>query len=152
MLLTTTSNNIYVLDAYGGEKVSSLCWIILFSLREWILFPVQCPVDWLWFMSWVISLKPSLVQRCGFSLEPSPNTTIEATFTPDGQYVVSGIQMVTKFYSSSFSKFSFLLISYPLYPPKTKIIFECQMSVPSIWVLQSMLVSLKVKQLTLLTC
>ncbi|KAF2308482.1 hypothetical protein GH714_009902 [Hevea brasiliensis] len=29
-------------------------------------------------------------KRCGFSLEPSPNTTIEATFTPDGQYVVSG--------------------------------------------------------------
>ncbi|XP_034926852.1 protein ANTHESIS POMOTING FACTOR 1 isoform X2 [Populus alba] len=48
MLLTTTSNNIYVLDAYGGDK------------------------------------------RCGFSLEPSPSTTIEATFTPDGQYVVSG--------------------------------------------------------------
>ncbi|KAK9104385.1 hypothetical protein Scep_021229 [Stephania cephalantha] len=48
MLLTTTNNNIYVLDAYGGEK------------------------------------------RCGFSLEPSPNVTIEATFTPDGQYVVSG--------------------------------------------------------------
>ncbi|KAJ4729281.1 WD repeat-containing protein 82-like [Melia azedarach] len=48
MLLTTTNNNIYVLDAYAGEK------------------------------------------RCGFSLEPSPNTTIEATFTPDGQYVVSG--------------------------------------------------------------
>ncbi|KAK3032089.1 hypothetical protein RJ639_036303 [Escallonia herrerae] len=48
MLLTTTSNNIYVLDAYGGDK------------------------------------------RCGFSLDPSPNTTIEATFTPDGQYVVSG--------------------------------------------------------------
>ncbi|KAF8390475.1 hypothetical protein HHK36_025001 [Tetracentron sinense] len=48
MLLTTTNNNIYVLDAYGGEK------------------------------------------RCGFSLEPSPDTTIEATFTPDGQYVVSG--------------------------------------------------------------
>ncbi|KAG4125285.1 hypothetical protein ERO13_D10G086800v2 [Gossypium hirsutum] len=42
MLLTTTNNNIYVLDAYGGEK------------------------------------------RCGFSLEPSPNTTIEATITPDG--------------------------------------------------------------------
>ncbi|KAK8664032.1 hypothetical protein V6N13_083836 [Hibiscus sabdariffa] len=48
MLLTTTNNNIYVLDAYGGEK------------------------------------------RCGFSLEPSPNTTIEATITPDGQYVISG--------------------------------------------------------------
>ncbi|XP_015383149.2 protein ANTHESIS POMOTING FACTOR 1 isoform X3 [Citrus sinensis] len=48
MLLTTTNNNIYVLDAYGGEK------------------------------------------RCGFSLEPSPNTNTEATFTPDGQYVVSG--------------------------------------------------------------
>lgn len=48
MLLTTTSNNIYVLDAYGGEK------------------------------------------RCAFSLDPSPNATIEAAFTPDGQYVVSG--------------------------------------------------------------
>ncbi|XP_077244252.1 transducin/WD40 repeat-like superfamily protein [Tasmannia lanceolata] len=48
MLLTTTNNNIYVLDAYGGDK------------------------------------------RCGFSLEPSPNLAIEATFTPDGQYVVSG--------------------------------------------------------------
>ncbi|XP_062152573.1 protein ANTHESIS POMOTING FACTOR 1 isoform X2 [Alnus glutinosa] len=48
MLLTTTNNNIYVLDAYGGEK------------------------------------------RCGFSLEPSQTTNIEATFTPDGQYVVSG--------------------------------------------------------------
>lgn len=48
MVLTTTNNNIYVLDAYGGEK------------------------------------------RCGFSLEPSPNLTNEATFTPDGQYVVSG--------------------------------------------------------------
>lgn len=48
MLLTTTNNNIYVLDAYGGEK------------------------------------------RCGYSLEPSPNSIIEATFTPDGQYVLSG--------------------------------------------------------------
>ncbi|XP_039143338.1 protein ANTHESIS POMOTING FACTOR 1 [Dioscorea cayenensis subsp. rotundata] len=48
MLLTTTNNNIYVLDAYGGEK------------------------------------------RCGFSLEPSPSMSTEATFTPDGQYVVSG--------------------------------------------------------------
>uniref|UniRef100_A0A803MSE2 Uncharacterized protein n=1 Tax=Chenopodium quinoa TaxID=63459 RepID=A0A803MSE2_CHEQI len=48
MLLTTTNNNVYVLDAYAGEK------------------------------------------RCGFSLEPSHNTTIEATFTPDGQYVVAG--------------------------------------------------------------
>ncbi|XP_073003247.1 protein ANTHESIS POMOTING FACTOR 1 [Typha latifolia] len=48
MLLTTTNNNVYVLDAYGGEK------------------------------------------RCGFSLEPSPNLTTEAAFTPDGQYVVSG--------------------------------------------------------------
>ncbi|PIA29312.1 hypothetical protein AQUCO_06100080v1 [Aquilegia coerulea] len=48
MLLTTTNNNIYVLDAYGGEK------------------------------------------RCGFSSEPSSNVVTEATFTPDGQYVVSG--------------------------------------------------------------
>ncbi|XP_061363584.1 protein ANTHESIS POMOTING FACTOR 1 isoform X1 [Gastrolobium bilobum] len=48
MLLTTTNNNIYVLDAYAGEK------------------------------------------RYGFSLEPSPGTTIEATFTPDGKYVVAG--------------------------------------------------------------
>ncbi|XP_059282219.1 protein ANTHESIS POMOTING FACTOR 1 isoform X2 [Lycium ferocissimum] len=47
MLLSTTSNSIYVLDAYGGEK------------------------------------------RCGFNLDPSP-TAMEATFTPDGQYVVSG--------------------------------------------------------------
>ncbi|KAL8251327.1 hypothetical protein R6Q59_035020 [Mikania micrantha] len=48
MLLTTKSNNIYVLDAYTGEK------------------------------------------RCGFSVDASTNSTIEATFTPDGQYVVSG--------------------------------------------------------------
>ncbi|XP_031405175.1 protein ANTHESIS POMOTING FACTOR 1 [Punica granatum] len=48
MLLSTTNNNIYVLDAYAGEK------------------------------------------RCGFNLEPSPGTPIEATFTPDGQYLVSG--------------------------------------------------------------
>ncbi|GAV70240.1 WD40 domain-containing protein [Cephalotus follicularis] len=48
MLLSTTNNNVYILDAYGGEK------------------------------------------RCGLSLEPSPNTPIEATFTPDGQYVLSG--------------------------------------------------------------
>ncbi|XP_027928032.1 protein ANTHESIS POMOTING FACTOR 1 [Vigna unguiculata] len=48
MLLTTTNNNIYILDAYGGEK------------------------------------------RCGFSLEASPGTPIEATFTPDGKYMVAG--------------------------------------------------------------
>ncbi|KAL5797024.1 hypothetical protein ACOSQ2_001844 [Xanthoceras sorbifolium] len=48
MLLTTTNNNVYVLDAYAGEK------------------------------------------RHGFTLEPSPNTTIQATFTPDCQYVLSG--------------------------------------------------------------
>ncbi|KAL2464661.1 Transducin/WD40 repeat-like superfamily protein [Forsythia ovata] len=48
MLLTTTNNSIYILDAYAGEK------------------------------------------KCGFNVDPSPNTTIEAMFTPDGQYVVSG--------------------------------------------------------------
>ncbi|XP_031281886.1 protein ANTHESIS POMOTING FACTOR 1 [Pistacia vera] len=48
MLLMTTNNNIYVLDAYGGEK------------------------------------------RFAVNLEPSPNETMEATFSPDGQYVVSG--------------------------------------------------------------
>ncbi|XP_078431075.1 transducin/WD40 repeat-like superfamily protein isoform X2 [Wolffia australiana] len=48
MLLTTSNNNIYVLDAYGGDK------------------------------------------RCGFGMEPSEKATIEATFTPDGQYVLSG--------------------------------------------------------------
>ena len=32
----------------------------------------------------------SHMQRCGFSLEPSPSMSTEATFTPDGQYVVSG--------------------------------------------------------------
>ncbi|KAL0823493.1 hypothetical protein Bca101_047170 [Brassica carinata] len=48
MLLTTTNNNIYVLDAYHGEK------------------------------------------KCGFSLEPSQGTSLEATFTPDGKYVLSG--------------------------------------------------------------
>ncbi|KAJ4912039.1 Transducin/WD40 repeat-like superfamily protein [Raphanus sativus] len=48
MLLTTTNNNIYVLDAYHGEK------------------------------------------KCGFSLEASQGTSIEATFTPDGKYVLSG--------------------------------------------------------------
>ncbi|KMZ57221.1 WD repeat protein-like [Zostera marina] len=49
VLLTTTNSNVYVLDAYGGDK------------------------------------------RCGFSLDPYPNLmTAEATFTPDGKYVVSG--------------------------------------------------------------
>ncbi|XP_078168512.1 transducin/WD40 repeat-like superfamily protein [Carex rostrata] len=48
MLLTTTNNHIYVLDAYGGDK------------------------------------------KCGFSLEPSPHLTMEAAFTPDGQYILSG--------------------------------------------------------------
>ncbi|KAI4387743.1 hypothetical protein MLD38_000149 [Melastoma candidum] len=47
MLLSTTNNHIYVLDAYAGDK------------------------------------------RCGFSLEPSANP-IEASFTPDGQYIFSG--------------------------------------------------------------
>ncbi|KAL0395709.1 UNVERIFIED_CONTAM: protein ANTHESIS POMOTING FACTOR 1 [Sesamum calycinum] len=48
MLLTTTNNHVYLLDAYNGEK------------------------------------------RSGFSMDSSPNATIEATFTPDGQYVLSG--------------------------------------------------------------
>ncbi|KAL8153895.1 hypothetical protein V2J09_011655 [Rumex salicifolius] len=48
MLLTTSTNNVYVLDAYAGQK------------------------------------------RFGFSLEPSPNTATEATFTPDGKYVIAG--------------------------------------------------------------
>uniref|UniRef100_A0A7N0SYY7 Uncharacterized protein n=1 Tax=Kalanchoe fedtschenkoi TaxID=63787 RepID=A0A7N0SYY7_KALFE len=48
MLLTTTHNNIYVLDAYGGEKLYA------------------------------------------FSVESSTGSNIEATLTPDGQYVLSG--------------------------------------------------------------
>ncbi|KAL7094861.1 hypothetical protein ACP275_11G131000 [Erythranthe tilingii] len=48
MLLTTTNNHVYLLDAYHGEK------------------------------------------KCGFSMDTSPNATIEATFTPDGKYVLSG--------------------------------------------------------------
>lgn len=39
-----------------------------------------------------------LVQRCGFSLEPSPGT-IEATFTPDGKYMVAGIPFILMFTS-----------------------------------------------------
>jgi hypothetical protein len=39
-----------------------------------------------------------LVQRCGFSLEPSHGTSIEATFTPDGKYVVAGIIFLFIFY------------------------------------------------------
>lgn len=31
-----------------------------------------------------------LVQKCGFNMDSSANATIEATFTPDGQYVLSG--------------------------------------------------------------
>ncbi|GFP99744.1 WD repeat-containing protein 82-b [Phtheirospermum japonicum] len=47
MLLTTTNNHVYLLDAYHGEK------------------------------------------KRGFSsMDSSPNATIEATFTPDGQYVL----------------------------------------------------------------
>lgn len=38
----------------------------------------------------LINVKYSWFQRGGFSLDPSPDTEIEATFTPDGQYVVSG--------------------------------------------------------------
>ncbi|KAK4477368.1 hypothetical protein RD792_016589 [Penstemon davidsonii] len=48
MLLTTTNNNVYLLDAYNGEK------------------------------------------KCGCSMDSSPNAIIEATFTPGGQYVLSG--------------------------------------------------------------
>lgn len=48
MLLTTTRNNVYILDAYNGEK------------------------------------------KCGFNMDSSQHATIEATFSPDGQYVISG--------------------------------------------------------------
>lgn len=30
------------------------------------------------------------LQKCGFSLEPSQGISMEATFTPDGKYVLSG--------------------------------------------------------------
>ncbi|PWZ11041.1 Protein ANTHESIS POMOTING FACTOR 1 [Zea mays] len=65
MLLTTTNNHIYVLDAYVGDKLS------------YIIFPLSL-------------LQIPILVRCGFSLEPSPNVTNEAAFTPDGQYVISG--------------------------------------------------------------
>ncbi|KAL8528177.1 hypothetical protein ACS0TY_005834 [Phlomoides rotata] len=48
VLLSTTNNNVYILDAYNGEK------------------------------------------KCGFNMDASANATTEATFTPDGQYVLSG--------------------------------------------------------------
>lgn len=70
MLLTTKSNNIYVLDAYNGEKVSNSISVFTYVY---------------------LCLSNFLTQRCGFSVDASPNTTIEATFTPDGQYVISGI-------------------------------------------------------------
>ena len=31
-----------------------------------------------------------ILQKCGFSLEPSRNIASEAAFTPDGQYIISG--------------------------------------------------------------
>ncbi|CAN0924519.1 Protein ANTHESIS POMOTING FACTOR 1 [Linum grandiflorum] len=77
MLLTTTSNSVYVLDAYAGEKVSSP----EYCLRKLVLIRINRRLS---------HSSLFFVQRCGFSLEPSPNTTIEATFTPDGQYVLSG--------------------------------------------------------------
>lgn len=47
-----------------------------------------------------LTILEYLVQRCGFSLEPSPGATIEATFTPDGKYMVAGIPFILLFTSS----------------------------------------------------
>lgn len=65
----------------------------------------------------VDQLKLSLyffMQRCGFSLEPSPNLTSEATFSPDGQYVVSGemipISLLFIFYVNRYILFVYFII------------------------------------------
>lgn len=44
----------------------------------------------IWFMSNFVFVFVFVLQKCGFSLEPSQGTSIEATFTPDGKYVLSG--------------------------------------------------------------
>ena len=99
MLLATKSNNIYVLDAYGGEKVRFLAFLSLFfNSIVCITFGFSCFPCFLgyWYEVFTFSFSSTetlcffLLQRCGFSLDPSPNTAIEATFTPDGQYLVSG--------------------------------------------------------------
>jgi COMPASS component SWD2 len=83
MLLTTTNNHIYVLDAYGGDKLSYI--IFPFSLLQIPILVVHI------FGSYIFLLISQCnLQRCGFSLEPSPNVTNEAAFTPDGQYIISG--------------------------------------------------------------
>ena len=105
MLLTTTNNNIYVLDAYGGEKVSYPSGPVLlmtkylpvnasqklFAERPKLSFFLVCDLQDDVLIQY-LDVELLLVQRCGFSLEPSPNTTTEATITPDGQYVISGIK------------------------------------------------------------
>lgn len=79
MLLTTTNNNVYLLDAYHGEKVS----FVLQPCFSVFLLPM-------YEILWIQSSMFHLVQKCGFNMDSSANATIEATFTPDGQYVLSG--------------------------------------------------------------
>lgn len=38
----------------------------------------------------------TLFQKGGFSMDSSPNATTEATFTPDGQYVLSGTAAIQR--------------------------------------------------------
>ncbi|ERN09203.1 hypothetical protein AMTR_s00014p00249480 [Amborella trichopoda] len=61
-------------------------------------------------------------KRCGFSLDPCPNSTIEATFTPDGQFVISGsgdgtlhAWSINTRHESKLDEITFMLYSFNAY-------------------------------------
>jgi hypothetical protein len=68
--------------------MEGISWVILsypFSLLQIPILVVH--IFWCYIL---LLISQRNLQRCGFSLEPSPNVTNEAAFTPDGQYVISG--------------------------------------------------------------
>lgn len=104
MLLTTTNNHVYLLDAYHGDKVN----FVMDACFQLVITAAKFAKPFL--IGFVVV---PILQKCGFSMDSSVNATIEATFTPDGQYVLSGTASLLNLPKKSF----YLKSSCGMLPP-----------------------------------
>jgi hypothetical protein len=105
MLLTTADGHVHVLDSFRGTLVCIFpTFVILITSYNCYIFALK---DYLWFFSFIMCTQLST-----YNVTPvSSNATLEASFSPDGMFVISSKSFwITQNFSSNYALINSLII------------------------------------------